>query len=470
MHDRPLLQNRPTRTPGRSFETRMLLVGLGMAALALGSAGHAGDPPARPDFDYRPRLIVETDAGGDPDDEQSLVRFLLYANEWDVEGILANRPTARPGENKNPVRDGLGIIRRQLDAYAACYPRLKQHDARYPTPELLRQRTVSGYADATEGVELVLKAVDRKDPRPVWFLNWGTDDGGAPSCLKRALDQVLRERGPGGYAKFKNRIRLSSADKFGEHTTTQGPPFRFWVDTFRPELERRRWYHRFSAITAKAGGFDIHRDCLTGHGPLGAMYPLNTTHPQKEGDTGTFLYLVPTGMNDPEQPGWGSWAGRYGPNETFPDKPYYWANQPDTWNGTTHRENSLARWAAHLQNDFRARLDWCVADYSGANHPPQPRVRGGLVRTVRPGEGVTLDAGPSTDPDRQPLRYDWTFYPEATGYTGPLPVMTGSTLHKATFSAPATSAPTVLHAILTVTDTGDPPLTRYRRVIVNVRP
>jgi len=38
------------------------------------------------------RVIIETDAGGDPDDEQSLVRFLLYANEWDVEGIIANAP------------------------------------------------------------------------------------------------------------------------------------------------------------------------------------------------------------------------------------------------------------------------------------------------------------------------------------------------------------------------------------------
>src|SRR3954453_4232341 len=60
----------------------------------------------------RLRLIVETDAGGDPDDEQSLVRFLLYTNEWDVEGIIANRPKARDGENLNPVRTGLGIVRR----------------------------------------------------------------------------------------------------------------------------------------------------------------------------------------------------------------------------------------------------------------------------------------------------------------------------------------------------------------------
>ena len=52
-------------------------------SFALAVAAPSGD---------RLRLIVETDAGGDPDDEQSLVRFLLYSNEWDVEGIIANRP------------------------------------------------------------------------------------------------------------------------------------------------------------------------------------------------------------------------------------------------------------------------------------------------------------------------------------------------------------------------------------------
>src|SRR6185503_15359487 len=76
----------------------------------------------------RLRLIVETDAGGDPDDEQSLVRFLLYANEWDVEGIIANRPEARPGENRNPERTGLGIVRRMVRAYGECWPHLAQHD------------------------------------------------------------------------------------------------------------------------------------------------------------------------------------------------------------------------------------------------------------------------------------------------------------------------------------------------------
>src|SRR3954467_6276386 len=93
----------------------------------------------------RLRLIVETDAGGDPDDEQSLVRFLLYVNEWDVEGIIANRAQARDGENRNVERTGLGIVRRLLNAYGQCWTNLVQHDSRYPTKDSLWRQTVSGY-------------------------------------------------------------------------------------------------------------------------------------------------------------------------------------------------------------------------------------------------------------------------------------------------------------------------------------
>jgi hypothetical protein len=181
----------------------------------------------------RLRLIIETDAGGDPDDEQSLVRFLLYTNEWDVEGIIANRPRARDGENWNRERTGLRIVRALVQAYGECYPRLVQHDARYPRPEELLRRTVAGYEDTDEGINLIIRAVDSNDPRPVWFSNWGTDHGSAPSNLKRALDRILRDRRATGYAAFKQRIFLSSADKFDQHTASLEPSFPLWVDTWR---------------------------------------------------------------------------------------------------------------------------------------------------------------------------------------------------------------------------------------------
>jgi hypothetical protein len=252
---------------------------------------------------------------------------------------------------------------------------------------------------------------------------------------------------------------------YGPHTTNIAPHFPLWVNTFQPPIDGKRWYHRFSAITSKAGGFDLVRDVL--HGPLGSLYPTNTTHWQKEGDSMTFLYLVPTGMNDPEQPGWGSWAGRYGLNTNYPGKPYYWANQVDAWCGTTNRDNTVARWAAALQNDFRARLDWCVKTGRAANHPPMPKVQGASRRTARPGERITLNASDSIDPDGDRLELFWEFYPEAGTYAGPLRVQTNGT-GMITFEVPNSSA--VLHWILHATDNGTPRLTRYQRVVVTIQP
>lgn len=423
----------------------------------------------------RLRVVIETDAGGDPDDEQSLVRFLLYSNEWDVEGIICNRATARDGENLNPVRTGLGIVQRQVQAYGECYPNLVKHDPRYPKPHELLRRTVSGYADSEEGVKLIVALVDSADPRPVWYCDWGTEPISANN-LKRVLDKILKERGQAGYETFKDRLRIighnDTGDKnfLGDHATRISPPFKLWIDTFSPPVDGKRWYHRFSGLTARAGEFDLRRDMLTGHGPLGELYPTNTTHDQKEGDTATFLYLAPTGMNEPLQPTWGSWAGRYGLIETFKPRPYYWANQPDTWQGSTHRDNSLGRWAAHLQNDFRARLDWCVTDFAGANHPPLARVQGELRRSVKSGDTVILDASDSTDPDRHNLKFEWIHYPEPGNYRGPVPMIEQATSPHASFIAPKVEDARTLHIILMVTDEGSPALTRYQRLIVTTEP
>lgn len=182
----------------------------------------------------------------------------------------------------------------------------------------------------------------------------------------------------------------------------------------------------------------------------------------------TFLYLVPTGMNDPEQPTWGSWAGRYGRNQNFKDQPYYWANLEDDWQGTLHRDNSLKRWAEHLQNDFRARMDWCVEDFSGANHPPVPRVDGGLRLQVAPGDTVSLDASGSSDPDGDALEFEWVVYPEVGGDSGSIPEIHDATSSKTSFVVPNVESPRPIHLILAVSDRSSPPLTRYARVILNV--
>jgi hypothetical protein len=443
-----------------------LFIPAAMAIVALAIPLTADDSPSSI---YRPRVIVETDAGGDPDDEQSLVRFLLYTNEFDVEGIIANRPRTRNGENENPERTGLGVVQRLVRAYGESETRLREHDPRFPAHERLLERVVPGYDDRDDGVQLILRAVDANDPRPLWFMNWGTDRGSAESCLKRALDRVLQQRGPQHYAMFKSRIYLSSSDEFGDHTMNIEPAFPIWVDTFRPEMDGRRWYHRFSALTATAGGFDIERDVRTGHGSLGTLYPTNTTHPQKEGDTMSFLYLVPTGMNDPTKPGWGSWAGRYGRMEGSADRNYYFANQHDTWNGTTSRDNTLSRWAVDLQNDFRARMDWCVRPYTDANHAPRVVVAGARFRHLKGGQSLSISADGSADPDKDKLHFSWEIYAEPGSSNEPLAVEHADQA-VVTVVAPRVTAPAEQHLLLTVRDDGTPPLARYARIVVTLEP
>jgi hypothetical protein len=246
------------------------------------------------------------------------------------------------------------------------------------------------------------------------------------------------------------------------------------VDTFRPALDNKRWYHRFSILTATAGGFNLQRDVRTGHGPLGALYPTNTGLPQKEGDTMAFLYLVPTGMNDPHQPAWGSWAGRYGPNEEWPGESYFWANQTDTLRGTTSRDHTLARWAADLQNDFRVRMDWCVNPREQANHRPvavvNHRPGSAILRlNARAGSEIELSAAASSDPDRDVLAYEWCVYGEAGTYRGQVALSSTNSM-ETRLTAPAVSKPETTHVILRLKDDGQPGLCSYRRVIITVVP
>lgn len=416
----------------------------------------------------RMRVLVETDAGGDPDDEQSMVRFLLYANEWDVEGIICTRPRTKRDENQNAEATGLDIVRRQLKAYAEVFEKLKQH-GKFPSPEYLWDRTVAGYDDSEAGVKLIIDAVDRGDPRPIWFSNWGTNDG-TTSSLQRALDRILKERGLQGYAKFKDKLRLCSDDKFPDHTSKLAPPWKLWVYTKYPDMDGGRWYHRFGPLTATAGGFDLRRDVLTDHGPLGKTYPTNTHLKQKEGDTPEFLYLVPNGLNEPDEPTWGSWAGRFGKQDQAGDRAYFWPNVRDSMNGTVHRDNTLRPWAAHIQNDFRARMDWCVRDYAGANHPPSAHLASKLRQTVNSKQRVLLDASTSTDPDRDKLSFEWRYYAEPGTYRGPEIQLDLSREGTASFTAPLVDTPQSLHILLIVTDSGSPPLTRYARSVITVEP
>ena len=438
------------------------------------------------------RVITETDLGGDPDDQASLVRFLMYANEWDVEGIIVDRsptdfniPQMKGRHRYGDEQTAFEMVQLYLDAYGQVYPNLLLHADGWPTPTHLRAVTVAGHESTDDAVDLITAALLKEDPRPIWFSNWGSNGlvpggGTTESNLKRALDRILKEQ-PERYPQAVARVRLVSLDgnapgmnRQGEHTAR----FPLYVETGWPEKYGSgygtRWYHRFQKIAGAEKA-----DAAIGHGPLGALWTI-----PKEGDTWCFMYYIPTGLSDPADPTLGGWAGRYslrtgeltGPN-------MYWNDEEDTFGPfpDTPRDNTVGRYHDAPRRDFKARMDWCVKPFDQANHPPVPTLRaegksvamGILSIQADPGETIALNAA-ATDPDGDAVRFEYVVYPEAGTYDGPIRSIQADAGGNAELQVPSDAAGREIHVYLEATDNGSardgtlPDLTRYCRLIIEV--
>ena len=151
--------------------TPVLLALLAVAG-ALGGYGANAAP-----VDSRPRILVSTDIGGtDFDDFQSMVHLFVYADRFDIEGLVSSS-TGGPGRKAD--------ILRVIDCYEHDYPNLRSYSDKYPAPDALRSISkqgaidspgLPGYGKPTEGSEWIVKCAKRSDPRPLWILEWGGID------------------------------------------------------------------------------------------------------------------------------------------------------------------------------------------------------------------------------------------------------------------------------------------------------
>ena len=88
--------------------------------------------PALASVEPKQRLIVLSDIEADPDDSQSLVRLLLYANQIDIEGIVATTSTH---QKSRIAPESMQAI---VDAYGRVQPQLLKHEPGFPKAATLK--------------------------------------------------------------------------------------------------------------------------------------------------------------------------------------------------------------------------------------------------------------------------------------------------------------------------------------------
>ena len=443
----------------------------------------------------KPRIIVTSD--GEIDDQCSMIRFMLYTNECDVEGIISSSSQYH-AHGHNWAGDDW--IEPDLAAYAQVYPNLVKHDPAYPTPEYLRERVVLGnvkaegdMAEPTAGSNLIVKVLlDKTDNRPVWMQAWG-----GMNTIARAL-KTIEEEHPERMAEVAKKCRfffIWEQDRtyqdyirpvWGKYEIPTIISDQFEAIAYRWKQAQPEELHKyFEAAWMK-------ENILENHGPLCSIYAAHENGDfRSEGDSPSFLHTIVTGLRNMESPDWGGWGGRYVrlrentwldpvpvKGYVYPSGRWYgntgWGRnslRPSTTSTPEQRKEyfkPMWRWTAALQNDFAARADWCVKSYENANHPPVVKLAHALDLKVRLGQTVKLSALGTSDPDGDELTYRWWQYHEADTYKGTVEIHDAEK-QDVSFTVPYdVGHAKTIHVICEVTDSGSPPLTRYQRVVLEV--
>ncbi|MGC4055276.1 MAG: DUF1593 domain-containing protein [Paludibaculum sp.] len=403
----------------------------------------------------RPRVLVLTDISSltagirEPDDGQSLIRFLLFSNEFDVEGFVASSNLGH-GQVVRPE-----LIQQAINAYAAVWPNLRRHAANYPDPALLRERVKAGQPVAgpkvpveesvgegkdTEGSKWIVQTALAPDKRPLWILIWG-----GSADLAQALWRMR------DHAEARGKLRVHAV----HDQDSTGP----WIRKTFPDLF---YILRGDSVRGTYRGGDtslvspdwVETNVRVNHGPLGALYPnykggdawsgkLGPVRGVKEGDTPTFLSLIANGLNDWERLDLGGWGGRVVDARDAVEIDAAAADPNPSM-------ISVYRWRAAWQAEFLARLDWCVREPAKVNHPPVVNLK------VR---GNRLDARRSSDPDGDKLSFEWMVYPRTDRNVR----IEANGARARVIAGPGTGA---VHVVLAIRDSGTPALTRYARAEV----
>ncbi len=426
----------------------------------------------------------------------------LYSNQIDIKGIVATTSCWHTSE-VNPES-----IEKVIEAYGKIQANLLKHESGFPDAKSLSQLVkegvpnygMEGVGDGmdSEGSDWIIKVLEETDERPLWVSVWG-----GVNTLAQSLDKIKKTKSKKEATRLISKLRvytISDQDDSGIWIRNNFPDL-FYIVSPGDDYGSATWKGINSYVAGinntKISNRWIAQNIQQDHGPLGAVYP--DVAWGVEGDTPAFLSLISNGLNKSEHPEWGGWGGRYalykpdfsktkkgGSIVTIaPETREIWTNTKDNYRpyipkeygrtverdtvSFTNDKVTLWRWRDDFQNDFAARMDWCLMSYEEANHPPVPVLSHPEQITVKSGEDFTLDAFDTTDPDGDSFSFLWFNYPEAGTYNNPIRVKGAENVHMADFTAPEVDKEETAHFILKVTDRGEPQLSRYKRVIVTIR-
>ena len=443
--------------------------------------------------DLKPRLVVCTDiapADVEPDDMESMVRLMAYADMFEIEALITS-----VGWNCDPYpAEWAEYLQRVIEAYRKDVPKLmrrsgqqefmpledenkQQYIGYWPSADYVKSRAVMGSIHGgikaigadndSPGSELLIRLADEDDTRPIYVASWG-----GANTLAQAIWRVKQTRSAEELKKFVRKFRIYTiTDQDMQYSMRMNRSYssHMWLrkefaDDLQFVWDEGTWQEQCELGKRH---WQQHKDNIQGRGALGGEYP--TYKWGVEGDTPSFLYVMPNGLNNPEDPHQAGWAG-------YHERGMCADSLTTAWTSWQEPVRSISvgykqRFYPDELNDFMARMQW-AAEGKGNLNPyvviPNDTINITVTKKkVKKGTmiSLSLDASKSFDPDGDNLQFSWWQQPEI-GKTKVKIEQADQPI--ATLRIPADAKGDTIHIICEVHDDGPYHLPAYRRIIIKI--
>ena len=431
--------------------------------------------------DLKPRLVVCTDiapADVEPDDMESMGRLMAYADMFEIEALITS-----VGWNCDPYpAEWAEYLQRVIEAYRKDVPKLmrrsgqqefmsledenkQQYIGYWPSADYVKSRAVMGSIHGgikaigadndSPGSELLIRLADEDDTRPIYVAAWG-----GANTLAQAIWRVKQTRSAEELKRFVRKFRIYTiTDQDMQYSMRMNRSYssHMWLrkefaDDLQFVWDEGSWQEQCELGKRH---WQQHKDNIQGRGALGGEYP--TYKWGVEGDTPSFLYVMPNGLNNPEDPHQCGWAG-------YHERGMCADSLTTAWTSWQEPVRSISvgykqRFYPDELNDFMARMQW-AAEGKGNLNPyvviPNDTINITMI-------SLSLDASKSFDPDGDNLQFSWWQQPEI-GKTKVKIEQADQPI--ATLRIPADAKGDTIHIICEVHDDGPYHLPAYRRIII----